>query len=442
MNHKKSSARQVRGSAARTISRRQAVGGGLAAAAGVAGVPMVLPSRVVGAAAPSKRVTLGFIGVGSHGHGYNLNNFLQHGDAQAVAVCDVFKSRAAKAKATVDKKYGNRDCRTYQDFRDVLARQDIDAVVISTPDHWHVPISLMALDAGKDVFCEKPTLTIAEGRTLVDTVAKHRAVFQVGLEDRSVIHYHKMSEIVRSGGIGKLHTIRVKLPGGTDFPQEKPVPVPADLDWNMWLGPAPVSPYTPSRTGPQQWRNIRDYAGGKLADWGAHLLDTAQVGNFAEASGPVEVDGEGYVPENSMTTMPIRYNIKYRYANDVVMHVESGSVAIRFEGDAGWVGNVGWRGRLQASSKDILLKKYSPQDSRIWPRPPGEHRNFLDCVKSRQPTTYTAEADQRLSTVMHIGNIAIELGRKLRWDPSTESFVNDNAANALRSRTAREDWKT
>jgi hypothetical protein len=191
----------------------------------------------------------------------------------------------------------------------------------------------------------------------------------------------------------------------------------------------------------QQWRNIRDYSGGKFTDWGAHLLDTAQIANFAEKSGPVEVQGEGTIPENAMTTMPVQYKVHYRYANGVEMHVESGAVALRFEGSDGWVGNDGWLGPLKASSEEILRRKYPPDTNKMWPLPKPEHRNFIDSVKSRQHPTYTAEDGQRLSTVMHIGNIAIELGRKLRWDPQTEAFLNDDAANRLRRRESR-DWQS
>jgi predicted dehydrogenase len=190
------------------------------------------------------------------------------------------------------------------------------------------------------------------------------------------------------------------------------------------------------------WRQIRDYSGGELTDWGAHLLDTAQVANSAEWSGPVEVEGQGIVPRDSMATVPVQFKLHYRYANGVDMYVESGGVAIRIEGTDGWVGNNGWRGPLEGSSKDLLRQKFPANTNKIWPLPPSEHRDFLDCVKSRRPATYTAEAGQRLSTVMHIGNIAMELGRKLRWDPLSESFADDESANALRSRTARDAWKT
>jgi myo-inositol 2-dehydrogenase / D-chiro-inositol 1-dehydrogenase len=429
--------RHVSGS---NISRREAMGR-LAGAAGAAALPMVVPSRVLGADAPSKRTTLGFIGVGTHGWGHNLRSFLEERDAQAVAVCDVFASRRKKAKETVDAKYGDKACREDADFREILGRKEIDAVVISTPDHWHVPISLMALEAGKNVFCEKPTLTIAEGRALADAVARHKAVFQVGIEDRSIIYYHKMAELARNGALGKLRAIHVKLPAGNNYPKEEPAPVPKELNWDLWLGPAPFHAYTKSITEWMHWRQVRDFSGGLLTDWGAHLLDTAQVANSAELSGPVEVEGHGEVPKDSMVSTFSQYKLHYRYANGVDLFVESGGVAIRIEGTDGWVGNNGWRGRLESNSQDLLRRKFPAESNKIWPLPPYEHRNFLDCVKSRKPTTYTAETGHRLSTVMHIGNIAMQLGRKLKWDPQTESFVGDDAANALRSRVSRDDWK-
>ena len=425
---------------ARRVSRRAVLRG----VAGVAGLSIVAP-RVLGLngkAPPSEKIRLGFIGLGIHGGSYNLPSFLQQDDAQVVALCDVFKDRREKALQTVEAQTKQKGAvKLYEDFRQLLADKNVDAVCISTPDHWHVPITMMALDAGLDVMCEKPTLTIAEGRALVEKVAAKKAVYQVGLEDRSLVHYHKLAEWCRNGAIGTLKTMRVWLPAGNNFAKEAPAPVPPGLNWEMWQGPAPEHPYTPTRTGAEQWRNIKMYAGGKFADWGSHLLDTAQVANFAELSGPVEVEGTGEVPKDAMTTMPVKYSLKYRYANGVEMFVETGEPSLRFEGTSGWVGNKGWRGRLEASSDEILHTKYDPAKSRIWPRPPGEHRDFLDCVKSRKATTYTAEMGQRLSSVMHIGNISIWLGRKLTWDPKSESFVNDEAANKLRSRESRDDWK-
>ena len=292
-------------------SRRAFFKSGLAGALAAGVAPQLVSSRLFGANAPSKKVTLGFIGVGTHGFGVNLKSFLQEDDCQVVAVCDVFASRRAKVRAAVDEHYGTKGCTEIADFRALLARPDIDVAVISTPDHWHVPMALMALEAKKMVFCEKPTLTIAEGRELADAVAQRKAMFAVGLEDRAVIYYHKLAEVVRNGGIGQLERIKVGLPIKPVVPKEEPVAVPADLNYEMWLGPAAHRPYTPTLTDAQVWRQIRDFSGGSLTDWGAHLIDTAQVGNFAEASGPVAVTGKGVIPPNVMNTVPHTYALTY-----------------------------------------------------------------------------------------------------------------------------------
>lgn len=406
-------------------------------AAGTA--PPFVSSRVLGATAPSRKTTLGFIGVGTHGLGVNLRSFLQQDDCTVLAVCDVFGSRRAKARQEVEQQTGATGCVEIADFRDVLARPDIDAVVISTPDHWHVPMALMALAAGKHVFCEKPTLTIAEGRELIAAVARSGRVFATGLEDRAVIYYHKLAEVVRNGGIGQLERIRVGLPIKPVYPVEEPAPVPADLNYELWLGPAPYRPYTPGLTDAQVWRQIRDFSGGSLTDWGAHLIDTAQVGNFAENSGPVAVQGKGRIPPNSLNTVPQTYELTYTYANGVVLEVKSGPTFIRFEGTKGWVGNKGWSGPLEASDMELFRRTYDPATNKIWPRRPREQRDFLDSLKSGQPPMYTAESLHRLSTVLHIGAIAMELDRPLRWNPQSEEF-SDSQANALRQRPRR-DWQ-
>ncbi len=421
-------------------SRRTFLKSGLSAivAAGVA--PQVVSSRLFGANAPSKKVTLGFIGVGTHGVGVNLRSFLQEDDCQAVAVCDVFKSRMAKARAEIDKHYGAKGCAEIADFRAVLARSDIDAVVISTPDHWHVSMALMALEAKKIVFCEKPTLTIAEGRELANAVAQKKIMFATGLEDRSVIQYYKLAEVVRNGAIGKLERIKVGLPVKPIFPREEPVASPADLNYEMWLGPAPFRPYTPKLTDAQVWRQIRDFSGGSLTDWGAHLIDTAQVGNFAEGSSPVAVEGRGVIPPNAINTVPQTYDLKYTYANGVTLEVGSSQPSIRFEGSDGWVGNKGWLGRLEGSNIEVFRRTWDPATNKMWPRRPREQRDFLDCIKNGQPPMYTAESLHRLSTVLHVGAIAMELGKPLKWDPKKEAF-DDAQATALRTRVRRDDWK-
>ena len=405
----------------------------LAASAASLSAPWI--SRL--SAAPSSQISLGFIGVGKHGVGRNLRSFLPEKDCRAVAVCDVFKSRQRSARDLIDKTYGQRGCRTFDDFRDLLASKDIDAVVISTPDHWHVPISIAALEAGKDVFCEKPTLTISEGRDLVNAVKRRKAIFQTGLEDRSIPQYHRLCQAVRNGGIGKLKHMEVELPVHTKVYKEEKTAPPADLDWNMWLGPAPWAEFSPQRIDWMGWRMIRDYSGGILTDWGAHLVDSALVANFSERSGPMEVQGKGAIPEGVMNTAKQTFDVRYKFENGVTMRVKSGGVRLRFEGEEGWCGNDGWRGEPKAHDANLFKTQRNPD--RIWPLPPYEHRNFLDSVKSRKPTTYTAEDLHRLSTTLHLGAISMELERRLTWNPDKEAFVNDPKADALRRRESR-DW--
>jgi predicted dehydrogenase len=422
-----------------TLSRRKVLGGLAAACA-----PLIIPSRLLGKDAPSNKITLGFIGMGLQGTGRNLGTFKNQPDAVILTVCDVHKARARKAKAIVDKHHGNADCVACQDFREILQRDDLDAIVISTPDHWHVPLSMAALAAGKDVFCEKPSLTITEGRTLVGEVRKRKAVFQWGIEDRSLIKYHRMAGWVRSGAIGTLKSIHVTLPQKPSLPLEEAVPVPADLDWNLWLGPAPFHPYTPNRMAPQSWRSILDYSGGAITDWGAHLVDTAQVGARMDHSGPVEVSGTGSIPDPKKfhTNVPMNFDLHYRYANGVEMFVTDGQVDIKFVGTDGWVRCAGWNGAWSASDRDILRIQEFPKEADFWPRPPIEHRDFLDSVKSRGNPAYHVEAGHRLSTTLHLGHLAVRSGRKITWNPDEEAFAAGDAESArspLYQRPSR-DW--
>ena len=420
-----------------TNSRREFLKRGAFAAAAA---PMIVPSRVLGAHAPSNQITMGFIGVGIHGHTVNLKAFLGQDDCRAIAVCDVKPEERARARNTVNETYGNMDCDVTDDFRDLLARQDIDAVCISTPDHWHIPMSVMALEAGKDVICEKPTLSISEGRELVNTVKRTGRVFTTALEDRSMPCYHKLAGAVRNGAIGDLHTIHVGLPYKGKVWQTLPEsPVPEGFNYNLWLGPAPYRPYCEHRTQAQCWRQIEDYAAGVLTDWGMHLCDTAQVANFSENTGPVKVEGRGVVPENAMNNVPNKFDLTYTYANGVVMHVKSTVPSIRFEGSDGWCGNIGWNAPLMAHHKSIFDRKY--QDNKMWKRPPFEQRNFLDCVRFGAKPNYDAEALHRLSSALLTGSIAMKLRRPQEWDPVKEEFANDDEANALRARPAPRDWE-
>jgi predicted dehydrogenase len=304
-------------------------------------------------------------------------------------------------------------------------------------------MSVAAIKAGKDVQCEKPTLTIQEGRFLSDTVSSYGAVFQTSTEDRAIAIYHRMAELVRNGRIGKLRTIRVELPTGHGIQKNYggltgPEP-PEWFEYDMWLGPAPEAPYHPGRC---HWnfRWILDYSGGMLTDWGTHLLDTAQWGNDTERTGPVEIEGHGDFGNDKLYNTAKTYHVEYTYASGVKLIVDSGNPSIRFEGTKGWVGNRGWRGPLQADPPALLDEQIGPEEVHLFTCPGGEHRNFLDCVKSRQDPYFPAEIGHRCSSLCHLGNIAMLTGRKLRWNPGTEKFANDDEANRMRSRAMRSPW--
>ena len=405
-------------------------------------IPMIVSPRVFGADAPSNQITLGLIGTGIHGGGWNLKGFKRCKDARILAVCDVVESRREATRANVNKHHGNNDCTAHADWREIIAREDIDAVMISTPDHWHVPMAAAASKAGKDVCCEKPTHNIAEGRALIDIIRQNKTVFQTSTEDRSIPVYHRMAELVRNGRIGRVHTIRVTLPGG-NVPAEKPkvAPVPKGFDYDMWLGPAPEAPYCTNRCGAQQWRNIFDYSGGKFTDWGAHMLDTAQWANDTERTTPVAVDGTGVFPDSSsIYTAAKDYKIHYKYANGVDLHVSTGGSGIRVEGTDGWLDVPAFRKPLKASSPEILKSVIGPDETHLFTCPQGEHRNFLDCVKSRKDPYFPVEVGHAMATLMHMGNISMRLGRPLKWNPGDEAFINDADANRMCSREMRKPW--
>ena len=392
---------------------------------------------------PSKQITLGMIGNGSHCMGWNLPPFLEMDEVKVLAVCDVDRKRMMEAKRVVDEKYQNKDCVTYDDFRDLLARKDIDAVMISTPDHWHVPISILAAQAGKDVICEKPTLTISEGRVLCDVIKKNNTVYQTSIEDRAIPVYHRMAELVRNGYIGQLQQILIQLPD-VDVIKMMPAstetqPVPQGFNYDMWLGPAPEAPYSPGRC---HWnfRWISDYSGGMLTDWGAHYVDTAQWANDSDTSGPVRVEGKGEFMSGDIYDTANIFDLIYQYENGVSMQVLSGGTSIAFHGTEGWIRCDGWRGELEASKESILNVELKEENIRLYTAE-SEHRNFIDCVKSRKETFVPVEVGHRTASALHMGNIAMQLERKLNWDPDKEEFINDDEANALRLRVSRDPWK-
>ena len=413
--------------------------------------PYVVTSAALGAGrpAPSARVTVGMIGLGGQGIGRNLRGFLAQDDAQVIAGCDVDRNNLYRGKEVAEQHYARqarggefRGCDPTSDFREVIYRDDLDAVCISTPDHWHVPMSVYAMRAGKDVICEKPTLTVRQGRILADTATRYGRVFQTSTEDRSLRVYHRMAELVRNGRIGRLQRVRVRLPAGPGNPgNPAPQPVPDGFDWDLWLGPAPWAPYTKDRT---HWnfRWIIDYSGGMLTDWGAHQLDTVQWAGDTEATGPVEVEGHGKTHADGLYNTFIEYHLKYRYANGVELFVDSGGTSLRFEGTDGWVGNGGWARPVEASSPAILASKIGPGEVHLHTCPAGEHRDFLDAVHARRDAYQPAEIGHRVATIAHIGNIAMWTGRKLTWNPEKEIFPDDAEANRYLDRAMRAPWSS
>lgn len=428
-------------------SRRTA----LAVMAGAA-APFFVPGPALGLdgnVAPSERITLGVIGTGDHGINRNIKRFLPEPDATILAVCDVDRPRRLEAKALIEERYAAmrpsgsyKGCSDHNDFREIIERDDIDAVMVATPDHWHVLPSVMAAKAGKDVMCEKPlSLTVREGRILGDVINKTNRVFQTATENRSDENYHRMCELVRNGRIGTLQRIVVDLPTGHSIHEAsmKPGPVPEGLDYDLWLGQAPEAPYFEGRC---HWnfRWILDYSGGMLTDWGAHMIDLAQWGHGTEYTGPVEVEAHGEFPSEGFYNTATTFEVNCKFADGVEMTVRSKSPALRFEGTEGWIANDGWRAPLQADPPSILDEVIGPEETRLYTCPEGEQRNFLDCVKSRKPCYAPAEVGHRTITIAHLGNISMMLGRKLRWDPARERALDDPVANWLLSRPAREPW--
>ncbi|MBZ2185603.1 MAG: Gfo/Idh/MocA family oxidoreductase [Bryobacter sp.] len=408
----------------------------------------------------NERITLGVIGCGNQGIG-DMRGFLRDERVQVVAVCDVNRQSPGywdgglagrePARSFVewhyarDKKSGSfKGCDTYEDFRQLLARKDIDAVLIALPDHWHSIPVIMAARAGKDIYGEKPlSLTVHEGRLMADAVKKYNRVFQCGSQQRSDPRFRKACEIVRNGRIGKLHTVRVGLPGGTpDYgrtqDRQDPEPIPDGFNYDFWLGPAPAAPYSPARCH-VNFRWILDYSGGQITDWGGHHPDIAHWGMGAELSGPTSIrNGQATWAKEKIWNTATDFYFEANYASGVRMIVSSRlRGGVTFEGSDGWV----WVNRGAIESSPASLLDYEPAENEIrLPRSQNHFRNFIDCVRSRQQPIAPIEQAHRSITVSHLGNISLRLGRDLAWDPNTERFLNDDSANSMLRRPLRSPW--
>ena len=414
--------------------------------ASLAAAPLVVPARVLGlggATAPNSKVRLACIGVGGQGTG-NLQAFLNDDRVQVVAVCDVDRQHRAAAAQLAGLKPGD----TYGDFREVLARPDVDAVMMATPDHWHAVIDVAAAKAGKDLYSEKPfAASIGEGRAVCKAVAEHQRVLQCGTWRRSGMKTRLACEWVRNGYIGELKEIEIGVPGtfmisGGYTGQEAAQPVPEHLDYPMWLGPAPEVPYTAGRCH-FNFRWVAEYAPGYITDWGAHFLDVAQWGAGMDETSPTEVSATGVKRrEKSYYDAPEQFRIEYQYAKGprmVMMSTDDKSKwGVKFIGTTGSVFTE--NEKLEANPVSLRGVKFKDTDVRLYVSN-NHHRNFIDAVLSRGRTAAPADIAQRTATMCHLGAISAALGRPLKYDPVSETFPGDAAANALVTRRLHGDWK-
>ncbi|MEX2592277.1 MAG: Gfo/Idh/MocA family oxidoreductase [Anditalea sp.] len=425
-------------------------------------IPTIIPGSALGKngfVAPSDRINMAFIGAGNQA-GNDVRGFLEDNRVQVTSICDVNKKSPGYWDGKVagrefimevvddfystkqGKKY--RSSKGYTDFREVVGLKDIDVVEVVTPDHWHAIPVLMAAEAGKDIYCQKPlSLTIAEGRAMSDAVKKHGVIFQTGSQQRSANEFRRVCELVRNDRLGELQTVICGLPGGTpDLGKTghltEEIPVPADFNYEMWLGPAPEASYCPARTH-VNYRWILDYSGGMVTDWGGHHPDIAQWGMNTDNTGPVKIQN----PRSSWSEHPVwntatEFYFECIYKNGLKLIVsseeEQGITFIGSEGKA-WVS----RGKYKVDPENLDSTEIGPDEVHLY-RSDNHYRNFIDCVISREETIAPAEVGHRSITIAHLGNIAMMLNQDLEWDPTTERFVNNFAANQFLSRHMREPW--
>jgi predicted dehydrogenase len=438
-----------------SLSRR-AFGGTLLGAA----LPLILPSRLFGADAPSNRIRVAQIGCGRIARDHDMPGVMKSGLADIIAVCDVDAARATSGKEHLEKMYRDANATVppisvHHDYREILRRADIDAVVISTPDHWHAETALAAVLAGKDVYLQKPfTMTVAEGKVLRDAVARTKRILQVGSQQRSWKQFRQASELVRSGRVGQVRRVEIGLPIDPTAPDSPVQPVPAGLDYARWVGPAQFAYYTEQRVHPQKdfsrpgWLRNESFCLGMITGWGSHHYDTMHWALDLESSGPSRVEGTADFPTNKIWNVHGAYNVQLTYPGDIRVTVSDKLPnGVKFFGDDGWI----WVTRDgQATTSDPATGKQLPpldaSDPRLLdpkglrvelPRSDSHHRNWLESVRSRKEPLAPAYVAHRSGSACIVSWIAMKLKRPLTWDVKTERFVNDAEANAMLSRPER-----
>jgi predicted dehydrogenase len=419
------------------VSRRAILKG----AAGALAMPYFVPASALGRGGwlpANSRISVGFIGIGNMGGGH-FDGFLEDNQLQVVAACDVRRDVRERRAKQADSKYASdrqagtyKGCEAYNNFEDLLARPDIDAVLIAVPDHWHATVACAAARAGKDIYCEKPlTLTIKEAWDLVATVRRYGRVFQTGSQQRSESNFRLACELVQSGRIGKLQTVTVSIGDPSQEAYLPEQPIPDGFDWDRWLGPAPVQPYNAERCSGNYgggWRKIRDYSGGMTTDWGAHHYDIAQWGMGMDGNGPVEIIPKGPDSPELMT---------FKYANGVVMH-RGQCNGILFTGSEGEI-EVN-RGYFQATPKSIADEPLGPKDVHLY-ESPGHRQDWINCIRNRRRPICDVAIGASTITVCHLANIAWWLGRAIKWDPAKREIVGDAEASRWMDRPKRAPWR-
>ncbi|HZH71950.1 MAG TPA: Gfo/Idh/MocA family oxidoreductase [Mariniphaga sp.] len=433
-------------------------------------IPTIIPSSVMGKNAPSNKINVGQIGCGRIARSHDMPGVLQYDVARMIAVSDVDTNRMADGKKLVEDYYGKKtgsknavNVKMYDDYKEMLLQKDIDAVIISTPDHWHSQPAIEAALAGKDIYLQKPTsLTVTEGRLLSDIVHRQGVILQVGTQQRSSSQFRRAAELVRNGRIGKLHTVKIGLPGDPPGPEFPTMPVPSNLNFDMWLGTTPELAYTENLVHPQTgygrpgWLRHENYGAGMITGWGQHHYDSAAWGMDTEFTGPVSVEAIAEFPRSGSWNVHGDFFVKHEYENGINMFTSGGYPnGIRYEGTDGWIFVT--RGAYRATPTDPIpegsTKALDASDPEILKSVIGEneihlyvseeqHGNWLDCIQSRKQPISSVEIGHRTCTICLISHIAMKIPGKLIWDPKAERFSDNDLANSMLSRPQRYPYGT
>ena len=453
------------------MQRRKFINRTALGTAAMVGFPTIVPANVLGKNAPSNKINIGQIGCGRIARGHDIHDTIRFDQTKYIAVCDVDSRRADDAKILVDSFYKEKtgkqkynNTKVYGDYREMLMDKDIDAVVISTPDHWHSQPAMEAAYAGKDIYLQKPTsLTVMEGQQLRKAVKDTGVILQVGTQQRAMPQFRVAAELVRNGRIGKVHTVKIGLPGDPAGPEAPAMPVPENLNFDMWLGSTPEVPYTEIGVHPQEgygrpgWLRIRNYGAGMITGWGQHHYDSAAWGMNTELTGPTSVEALAEFPKSGLWNVHGDFFVKHEYDNGMTVYTSGGYTnGIKYIGEDGWI--FVSRGSYQASASDPVDKEKSAKalnasDPKILESVIGEneihlekiddqHGNWLDCIKSRKQPISNIEKGHKACVTCLISDIAMQFDRKLDWDPDKEVFINDDEANALLHRAQRKPYGT